>query len=128
MDTRVMSLTPLGKYMRARRKMDSVRGYKLWDILSRDDFVLGKVCWYMPWRQYVFEPASSTSFNATCLTELRTFLSAETTKKLHPSRVYDEIDAITGDTPLTEMKEGGEVLLGAEIRKLGLTGEGEGNY
>ena len=98
--------------MRAN-ELESTGSCKLWEILARDDFVLGKVCWYSPWRQYVFEPEPRTLFNATCLTELRTFLSAEMTKKLRPTAVRDEIDAIS---------------TAAEVRRLGLTGEGEGLY
>ena len=75
-------MTPLGKYMRARPEVNPGRGVtKIWTILARDNFILGKVAWYNPWRQYVFEPASSTLFNATCLTEMVTFLKDETEKR-----------------------------------------------
>ena len=106
-------MTPLGKYMRAEQMGKSVSGKtKIWDILAQDNFILGTVKWKPSWRCYVFEPAQETCFNATCLTELSMFLGAETTKVLHPTRASD-VDATR---------------IAAEVRRLGLTGEGEGLY
>ena len=100
--------------MRAEQMGKSVSGKtKIWDILAQDNFILGTVKWKPSWRCYVFEPAQETCFNGTCLTELVTFCEAETTKQLHPTRVYDDIDAIR---------------IAAEVRRLGLAGEGEGLY
>lgn len=76
----------MGKYMRARPEVNPGRGVtKIWSILARDDFVLGTVKWKSSWRCYVFEPEAYTAFNDTCLCEMRTFLSAETAKRLHPN-------------------------------------------
>lgn len=108
----------LGKYMRARRKRDSTADYKIvkvWDIIDRDSVSLGDVHWYDPWQQYVFAPKAGCIFSGPCLTELRTFLSAETAKQLFPKVIYDSEDADVAMLP-------------AEVRRLGLTGEGEGNY
>ena len=120
-------MTPLGKFMRAEQMGASVSGKtKIWDILARDDFILGTIKWKASWRCYVFEPAAETCFNDTCLTELRTFLSAETSKQRFPKVIYDSAAPL--QNKIVAGGGDGPVLLGAEVRRLGLTGEGEGNY
>lgn len=35
---------------------------------------LGRIAWYVPWRQYCFEPDSNVVFNSGCLRDLKSFL------------------------------------------------------
>jgi len=41
---------------------------EIWDVLSLSSgFILGKIRWYGPWRQYCFMPSGNSVFNRTCL-------------------------------------------------------------
>ncbi len=51
---------------------------KIWDILSkRSGYILGKIKWYGPWRQYCFFPAAETVFNKTCMEDIIKFIKEE---------------------------------------------------
>lgn len=43
-----------------------------------DNFKLGEIKWFSRWRKYVFEPASQTAYEATCLRDISQFLEEET--------------------------------------------------
>lgn len=48
---------------------------EVWRVTSMSSGdLLGGVCWYGPWRQYVFEPEDATVFNSGCLADIRDFL------------------------------------------------------
>lgn len=42
---------------------------------------LGVVRWYAPWRRYNFFPEAGATFDASCLTEIAQFLSAQTSDR-----------------------------------------------
>ena len=43
----------------------------IWNILSKSSgFILGKVKWYGPWRQYSFFPTAETIFNKECMKDI----------------------------------------------------------
>ena len=49
---------------------------EIWRVTSMSSGdLLGGVCWYGPWRQYVFEPEDGTVFNNGCLNDISDFLS-----------------------------------------------------
>lgn len=39
-------------------------------VQSKDDTNLGTISWFAPWRQYTFNPGSSSTFNAECLKDI----------------------------------------------------------
>ena len=44
---------------------------EIWDVLSRSSgFVLGKIRWYGPWRQYCFFPSGNSVFNNGCMGDI----------------------------------------------------------
>ena len=48
---------------------------KRFEVISKlHGDVLGKICWYGGWRQYVFSPAYPTVWNNDCLTDIINFL------------------------------------------------------
>jgi len=44
---------------------------------------LGRVAWYFPWRQYVFEPATATIWSRGCLMEVITFIEKLMEERKH---------------------------------------------
>lgn len=52
---------------------------KIWRVYNKhNDFFLGKVQWYAPWRKYCFLPAPIESvFDANCLTEIAAYCATE---------------------------------------------------
>jgi len=47
----------------------------VFDVLSKHHLtLLGKIRWYSPWRQYVFEPSPDTIWNKDCLRDVSAFL------------------------------------------------------
>jgi len=45
---------------------------EIWDIRSKSSgFVLGKIKWYGPWRQYCFYPSPNSVFNNDCMTDIQ---------------------------------------------------------
>lgn len=49
---------------------------EIWDILSKSSgFILGKVKWYGPWRQYCFYPSANCVFNNGCMTDIQKLIS-----------------------------------------------------
>ena len=45
-----------------------------WQVLGNGGDVLGVVQWFGRWRQYTFDPAPGTTFNATCLRDIAAWL------------------------------------------------------
>lgn len=57
--------------MRAVANSSPGKKTKTWDIRSnRGDDLLGVIQWYPGWRQYTFQPCSSTVFSRDCLEEI----------------------------------------------------------
>lgn len=57
------------------------RKTKVWKILSgSSNGILGSISFYPQWRKYVFFPVGQTCFDDSCLTEISTFLTAETSR------------------------------------------------
>jgi hypothetical protein len=66
----------IGKYMIAYTLPTKPQHKTLrWRIASRSsDATLGTVAWYPAWRQYTFDAAANTTFNAQCLDNMAAFL------------------------------------------------------
>ncbi len=48
---------------------------EIWNILSKSsEFILGRISWYGPWRQYCFFPSPNSVFNNTCMAEIIEFI------------------------------------------------------
>ena len=48
---------------------------EIWNIISKSsEFILGRVKWYGPWRQYCFFPSPHTVFNHTCMMDINDFI------------------------------------------------------
>ena|SRR5256885_11213324 len=48
---------------------------RVWTVESKNrGDVLGLIRWFGQWRQYIFDPADGTVFNATCLSDIESFL------------------------------------------------------
>ena len=48
---------------------------QVWDVVNkRSETPLGRISWYGPWRQYVFEPEAQTVYNDGCLNSISSFL------------------------------------------------------
>jgi len=59
------------KYMKFDKIGDTGKT-EIWDILSKSSgFVLGKIKWYGPWRQYCFYPSPNSVFNNDCMTDIQ---------------------------------------------------------
>ena len=44
---------------------------EIWNIISKsNNFILGQIRWYGPWRQYCFYPTPHTVFNPTCMEDI----------------------------------------------------------
>lgn len=55
---------------------------EIWNVLSSsNDFILGQIKWYAPWRQYCFNPSPHTIFNTICMSDIRAMI-----KKLMDAR------------------------------------------
>ena len=45
---------------------------EIWNVhAKRTGFVLGKIKWYGPWRQYCFFPSPNSVFNSGCMTDIQ---------------------------------------------------------
>ena len=45
---------------------------EIWNILSKSSgFILGRIHWYGPWRQYCFSPSPGSVFNTTCMDDIQ---------------------------------------------------------
>ena len=45
---------------------------EIWNILSKSSgFILGKIKWYGPWRQYCFFPSGNSVFNIGCMDDIK---------------------------------------------------------
>lgn len=55
---------------------------KVWSVWNASTSVaLGRIGWYPHWRRYVFNPASDTLYDASCLKEVVEFIEAEMAKR-----------------------------------------------
>jgi len=44
----------------------------IWNVLSKSSgFILGKIKWYGPWRQYCFFPSPNSVFNNSCMSDIQ---------------------------------------------------------
>jgi len=44
---------------------------EIWNIISKsNEFMLGQIKWYGPWRQYCFFPSPHSVFNPTCMKDI----------------------------------------------------------
>lgn len=41
---------------------------------NKSGAILGRVEWYYPWKQYIFEPSGSALFSADCLADIQHFM------------------------------------------------------
>lgn len=41
---------------------------------KRSKDILGRICWYPTWKQYVFEAAPNTIWSEDCLNDVRAFI------------------------------------------------------
>lgn len=59
-----------------------------------DDFILGTIKWYAPWRQYCFFPTEDKVFSKGCLNQVNEFIDKlmEERKTIKPHRVLDIAD------------------------------------
>ena len=49
---------------------------EVWNVLSKSSgFILGKIKWYGPWRQYCFFPSANSVFNPTCMLDINKKIS-----------------------------------------------------
>ena len=73
----------IGKYLSVKREPSSGKTCRWivygWIVYgTRDPYgtsdPLGIIQWYEAWRQYTFDPAPGTTFNAECLEDLARFL------------------------------------------------------
>jgi hypothetical protein len=56
------------KYLRFESEANPGRKTGVWTVVSQSSgFVLGRIAWYRPWRQYVFFPVEETLYNVDCL-------------------------------------------------------------
>ena len=45
---------------------------EIWNILSKsNDFILGRIQWYGPWRQYCFLPSPNSVLNVGCMDDIK---------------------------------------------------------
>ncbi len=58
------------KYMEFDKVGDTGKT-EIWNILSKSSgYILGRVKWYGPWRQYCFYPSPETIFNPACMEDI----------------------------------------------------------
>lgn len=50
----------------------------LWDVATKEGYILGEVKWYARWRKYTFHPSDDCVFEETCLGELAEFIKERT--------------------------------------------------
>jgi hypothetical protein len=54
----------------------------LYDVLTQENFLLGRIRWHAPWRKYVFNSSFDTNiYEETCLREIGEFLEQETSRR-----------------------------------------------
>ncbi len=70
-----MNLPLVTKYMTFRLMEQKAKTVVLEVVNNTGDYSLGFIEWYGPWRQYVFQPASNTEFNAGCLSTITAVLN-----------------------------------------------------
>jgi len=48
---------------------------KRFEVISKNHgFILGRILWYVAWRQYIFHPQTETIYNKDCLNDIKNFL------------------------------------------------------
>ena len=69
------------KYMEFDKVGDTGKT-EIWNVISKSsEFILGKIKWYGPWRQYCFYPSPFSVFNNGCMSDIQAFI-----KGLHDNR------------------------------------------
>jgi hypothetical protein len=57
------------------RKFELVGKTQQWAVLNKSGgYPLGRILFYYAWRQYIFQPATDTEFNCSCLDTISGFL------------------------------------------------------
>jgi hypothetical protein len=59
------------------------RKTQIWNVLTKDGFVLGQVKWFSRWRKYCFFANGETVFEQTCLGDLAEFIVLMTHQHKH---------------------------------------------
>jgi hypothetical protein len=49
-----------------------------WSVETKEEWLIGSITWYGPWRCYAFTPRSETVFEKTCLREIADFCERKT--------------------------------------------------
>jgi hypothetical protein len=49
-----------------------------YEVLSKDNVILGTITWFSRWRKYAFNPLPDTTYEETCLREIAQFIEEET--------------------------------------------------
>lgn len=44
-------------------------------LTKSDNYLIGEIRWYAPWRQYSFFPAPHTVFTKSCMTDINNFIT-----------------------------------------------------
>ena len=65
-------------YLSFQQAGSSPSGKTLKWVVHNGGVSLGVVSWYASWRRYTFTPCAGTTFDASCLTEISTFLTRAT--------------------------------------------------
>lgn len=85
----------IGAYLSVRKfPPDPKRKTSRWTVLSNYGGELGTVGWFGRWRQYTFDPAVLTTFNAGCLRDIMTFLdraNREHAEQLKQQRINGDV-------------------------------------
>jgi hypothetical protein len=62
--------------------MNGSRGYQrktnIYEVLTKDNYLLGRIEWYSRWRKYCFYPSDGTLYEETCMREISQFIEEET--------------------------------------------------
>jgi len=54
---------------------------EIWTVTDQEEYRLGEVRWYAPWRRYTFQPDAETLYDAKCLQRISDFCAEETFKR-----------------------------------------------
>jgi hypothetical protein len=61
---------------------------KVWWVVNKyDNFQLGWIAWFPPWRKYSFSPKENTVYEQVCLREISNFIEEQT--KIHKQEKHD---------------------------------------
>ena len=48
---------------------------QFWQVVSKNQILLGDIKWFNHWRQYAFFPQKDTIYNSTCLKDIKEFIN-----------------------------------------------------